>query len=78
MATSQADSSGANTHGRSDFDFPSGGVAFERAARDNGAGEFSYGAGLDVPGNENAPVSEGGRYRGQSPPTEFVIAVHSR
>lgn len=31
------------------------------------AGEFSWGSGLTPPGLEDAPPSEGGRYRGKAP-----------
>jgi hypothetical protein len=68
-----AGSSGANTYGLSDFESPSGGAAFARMAQDNGAGEFSWGAGLDVPGYEDAPPAQGGRYKGQSPQCAKVI-----
>jgi hypothetical protein len=72
------DSSGANTYGLSDFESPSGSTAFERMLQDNGAGEFSYGAGLDVPGYEDKPPAEGGRYKGQVPPCAKVIGVGNR
>lgn len=32
------------------------------------AGEYGWGPGLTPPGLENAPLSEGGRYRGKTPP----------
>lgn len=32
-------------------------------------GEFDWGPGLTPPGLEDAPPSEGGRYRGKTPPT---------
>ena len=78
-----SDGSGANTYGLSDFDSLSatasrGGVAFERMMRDNGAGEFSYGAGLDVPGYEDKTPAEGGRYKGKSPPCEKILGAHCR
>ena len=69
------DASGAKTRGVSDFESPSGGVAFERMAQDNGAGEFSYGPGLDVPGYEDKPPSEDGRYKGNAPPAQEIIGV---
>lgn len=31
-------------------------------------GEFDWGPGLTPPGLEDAPPSEGGRYRGKTPP----------
>jgi hypothetical protein len=68
-------SSGANISGLGADSAPSGGIAYERMARDNGASEFSWGAGLDCPGFEHAPPSEGGRYKGQSPPTDLVVGV---
>ena len=64
-------SSGANSHGLGDF----GGVAGQRMAQDNGAGEYSYGAGLDVPGFEGKPPAEGGRYVGTSPPCERIVGI---
>lgn len=72
------DGSGSNTYGVSDFESPSGGVAFERMMQDNGAGEFSWGAGLDVPGYEDAPPAQGGRYKGKTPPAAPVIGVRNR
>lgn len=33
-------------------------------------GEYSWGPGLSPPGLEDAPPSQGGRYRGKSPATE--------
>lgn len=72
------DGSGSNTYGVSDFESPSGGVAFERMLQDDGAGEFSYGAGLDVPGYEDTPPCQGGRYKGQSPTCARVIGVSNR
>jgi hypothetical protein len=42
---------------------------------DSEASEFSWGPGLDVPGYEDAPPSEGGRYKGQSPTCERHIGV---
>ena len=66
-----ADSSGANTYGLSDFRFSSGGPASQRAEAD--VGEFDWGAGLTPPGCEDAPLSEGGMYRGKAPPCEKVV-----
>ena len=40
-----------------------------------GAGEFSYGAGLDVPGYEDKPPSEDGRYKGKAPPAQEIVGV---
>jgi hypothetical protein len=40
-----------------------------------GAGEFSYGPGLDVPGYENALPRDGGRYRATVPATPEKISV---
>ena len=51
------------------------GKAYERSARNRGAGEFSYGSGLDAPGTEDLPPSQGGRYRGTSPPCEKTAGV---
>lgn len=42
---------------------------------DDGASEFSWGSGLTPRGLEDAPVSEGGRYQGQSPPSERRVSV---
>jgi hypothetical protein len=39
------------------------------------ASEFSWGLGVDIPGYENAPPSEGGRYRGTSPHCEKRVNV---
>lgn len=57
---------------------PYPGIAYERMARDGGASEFSWGAGLDCPGFENKPPSEGGRYKGQPPPCEPNVGVRNR
>lgn len=37
--------------------------------------EFSWGAGLDPPGTEDLPPNEGGRYRGSSPPCDFMTGI---
>jgi hypothetical protein len=42
---------------------------------DSEASEMSWGPGLDLPGYEDAPPSEGGRYRGQSPACERHVGV---
>ena len=69
-----AGSTGANTFGASDYNSPYPGYGFlERG--EVGAGEFSYGPGLDVPGYENKPPSEGGHYKGTSPPAEPKVTV---
>lgn len=73
-----AGSTGANTFGTSDYSSRLGGLAFERMAKDNGAGEFSYGPGLDVPGHEDKPPCQGGRYKGKTPPAAPVIGVRNR
>lgn len=41
----------------------------------DGASEFSWGAGLVPKCLENVPPSEGGMYRGQSPPSENHVRV---
>lgn len=41
----------------------------------NGAGEFSWGPGLEPPSVRGKPPSEGGRYRGTSPPCESNVRV---
>lgn len=51
------------------------GKAYERMARDRGAGEFSFGGGLVPPDKEGLPPSAGGRYSGQSPPCEPTVGV---
>lgn len=40
---------------------------------DPGPTEFSWGAGLDVPGYEDAPPALGGRYKGKAPQCPKVI-----
>lgn len=40
--------------------------------------EFGWGAGIDVPGTEDKPPSEGGRYRGTTPDCGPVIGVSRR
>lgn len=42
---------------------------------DSGPSEFSWGEGLEPPPVRGATVSEGGGYRGQSPPCEQHIRV---
>jgi len=51
------------------------GKAYERMARHRGAGEFSFGSGLDAPDTGGLPPSEGGRYQGTTPPCEPTVAV---
>ena len=71
--------SGANTHGRNeDGIWPNAGIAYQRMAIDNGAGEFDWGSGLVPKGLEDAPPSEGGMYRGTSPRCAKVISVRNR
>lgn len=63
--------SGANTFGVGEYDvrYPPDPNA------DAGASEFSWGAGLDVPGYQNKPPSDGGRYKGKSPPCERIVGI---
>jgi hypothetical protein len=42
---------------------------------DSQAGEFSWGPGLTPRGLEDAAPSEGGRYKGQSPPCELNVGI---
>lgn len=51
------------------------GKAYERMARNRGAGEFSFGSGMDAPETLGLPPSQGGRYSGQSPPCEPTVGV---
>ncbi len=44
-------------------------------AMDSEASEFSWGSGLEPERLRGAPPSEGGRYRGTSPPCENRIKV---
>jgi hypothetical protein len=66
-----SNSSGANLFGAGDYDSR---MAF-LAGKAPDAGEFSYGPGLDVPGYEDKPPSEGGRYRGTTPPCQRSIGT---
>jgi hypothetical protein len=45
---------------------------------DDSSSEFSWGDGLTPKGLENAPPSEGGRYRGTSPPSGPQVGVSRR
>jgi hypothetical protein len=45
---------------------------------DSEASEFSWGPGLTPKGLENAPPSEGGRYRGQTPSCPNQVGVFRR
>jgi hypothetical protein len=45
---------------------------------DDGASEFSWGDGLVPRGLENAPPSEGGMYKGTSPPSDPQVGVSRR
>jgi hypothetical protein len=45
---------------------------------DDGSSEFSWADGLTPKGLENAPPSDGGMYKGQSPPSENHIRVSHR
>lgn len=69
-----ADSTGANTFGASDYSSLYPGCGFLEG-KEVGAGEFSWGPGLDVPGYEDAPPSQGGRYKGTAPLAQPVIGV---
>jgi hypothetical protein len=65
-------STGANTSGIGGSDQLARNLAYLEGD-DSEAGEFSWGPGLTPKGLKHAPVSEGGRYRGTSPPCEKRI-----
>lgn len=50
------------------------GVAFRRM-EESELSEFGWGEGLDPPGVEGSPPSQGGRYRGTSPPCDYNIGT---
>jgi len=50
-------------------------VSYTKHGRTAGGSEHSWGEGLTPPGLEDAPPSQGGRYRGMAPPVDMSPAV---
>ena len=69
-----SNTSGANTHGIGDS-----GIRYPLDPNaEPDASEFSWGAGLEPESVRGRPPSEGGRYKGQSPPCEPNVGVSER
>ena len=50
-------------------------MSYTKHGRTSGESEYSWGPGLTPPGFEDAPASQGGRYRGMAPPVDMSLAV---
>jgi len=50
-------------------------TTYTKHGRTDGGSEHSWGEGLTPPGLEDAPPSQGGRYRGMAPPVDMSLAV---
>jgi len=50
-------------------------MSYTKHGRTAGESEFSWGEGLTPRGFEDAPPSQGGRYRGMAPPVDMSPAV---
>lgn len=50
-------------------------MSYTKHGRTAGGSEHSWGEGLNPPGFEDAPPSQGGRYRGMAPPVDMSPAV---